>query len=148
MTLKEYLDTTKFGKKDKIGLRDHAGNVLVDITVRSKLPKKYYKLTIRKGFLHEDYWEGKPLPKIHELWLETIDHETIEHLEKITDAFRKFIYSLGEDYEPEEVALICREVLEEHSKGYSGKNIVFTSLWFRYPLPEGEVLRNAIFKEN
>ena len=142
MTLKEYLDTTNFGKKDKIGLRDHAGNILVDVTTRSKLPKKYHKMTVRKGFLHEDYWEGEPLPKIHELWLETIDHELIEHRERIANAFTNFIYSFKEDYEPEQVAILCREILEEHTKGYNGKNIVFSSSFLRYPLPKREDLKD------
>lgn len=141
MTLKEYLDTTNFGKKDKIGLRDHAGNILVDVTTRSKLPKKYYKMTIRKGFLHEDYWGGEPLPKLHELWLETIDHEMIEHRERVANAFCNFLYSFGEDYKPEDVAIICRRLLEERTDGFDGNSVVYSSLCFRYSLPKDDGIR-------
>lgn len=135
MTLKEYLTKTEFGKCDKIGIRDHAGNILVDITTQSKIPKKYYRLNIKKGFVHETMWCGARCPSVHELWLETIDHDLIEEREKVAKAFYTFIHSFP-DYEAEQVAILCRELLKENSEGTATCKIIGVPMGLRYLLPE------------
>lgn len=135
MTLQDYLNETEFDKGDRIGLRDHAGNILVNSSTKSRIPKKYLNLIVRKSFIHETYWEGKKCPSLHELWLETIDHELIEHREELANAFAKFLHSF-ECVDPEQVAILCKVLLTESSQGFEDNYMIGDHLGLCRQLPD------------
>lgn len=142
MTLRELTKTVK--NDDTLCIKDHAGNIIIKYTKFDTIPSEYLDMTIIKYREYETRFCGKKLPDGYEVFLSTIDMKTVNAIKDISDGFASFLNSF-ENYSPEDVAIVCRTLLEEQTHGYEGKHLVEPCfLGFTFDLPE----RNSVkFKE-
>lgn len=139
MTLRELAKTVK--SDDTLCIKDYAGNIIIKDTKFDIVPSEYLDMPIIKYHEYGTRFCGKELPKGYEVFISTIDMKTVKAIQDISDGFATFLNSF-EDYSPEDVAIICRTILEEHTCGFIGKRLVERSfLGFTCNLPERDSVK-------
>ena len=139
MTLRELTKTVK--NDDTLCIKDYAGNIIIKDTKFDIIPSEYLDLPIIKYHEYGTRFCGKELPKGYEVFISTIDMKAVTEIKDISDAFASFLNSF-ENYNPEDVAIICRTILEEHTRGFKGKHLVERCfLGFTCDLPERDSVK-------
>lgn len=139
MTLRELTKTVK--NNDTLCIKDYAGNIVVEDTKFDTVPSEYLDVPIIKYNEYGTRFCGKELPKGYEVFISTIDMNTVKAIKDISDGFATFLNSF-ENYSPEDVAIICRTLLEEQTKGFDGDHLVESCfLGFTCNLPERDSVK-------
>lgn len=121
MTLRALAKTVK--NDGTLCVRDYAGNILIEDTKFDAIPSEYLDMPIIKYNEYGTRFCGKELPKGYEVFISTIDMEAVKEIKDISDGFATFLNSF-ENYRPEDVAIVCRTILEEQTHGFKGKHLV------------------------
>lgn len=139
MTLRELTKTAK--NNDILCIKDYAGNIVVEDTKFDTIPSEYLDVPIIKYHEYGTRFCGKELPKGYEVFISTIDMKTVKAIKDISDGFATFLNSF-ENYSPEDVAIICRTLLEEKTEGFEGNHLVERCfLGFTCNLPERDSVK-------
>ena len=139
MTLRELTKTVK--KDDTLCIKDYAGNIIIKDTKFDDIPSEYLDTPIIKYNEYGTRFCGKELPKGYEVFISTIDMETVKAIKDISDGFATFLNSF-ENYRPEDVAIVCRTLLEEKTRGFDGNHLVeHCFLGFTCDLPERDSVK-------
>ena len=139
MTLRELAKTVK--SDDTLCIKDYAGNIIIEDTKFDIIPAEYLDVPIIKYNEYGTRFCGKELPKGYEVFISTIDMKTVKAIKDISDGFATFLNSF-ENYSPEDVAIICRTILEEQTHGFKGKHLVeHCFLGFTSDLPECDLVK-------
>lgn len=139
MTLRELTKTVK--SDDTLCIKDYAGNIIIEDTKFDIIPSEYLDMPIIKYHEYGTRFCGKELPKGYEVFISTIDMKTVKAIKDISDSFVTFLNSF-ENYRPEDVAIICRMILEEQTYGFKGKHLVEPCfLGFICDLPEHDSVK-------
>lgn len=139
MTLRELTKTVK--NNDTLCIKDYAGNIVVEDTKFDTVPSEYLDVPIIKYNEYGTRFCGKELPKGYEVFISTIDMKTVKAIKDISDGFATFLNSF-ENYSPEDVAIICRTLLEEKTEGFEGNHLVERCfLGFTCNLPERDSVK-------
>ena len=145
MTLREL--QKKVGKSDSVCIKDYANNIIIEDTKFELIPKEYLDVPVVKYNVYETQFCGKEQPKGYEVFLATIDSDTINAIKVISEKFKMFLNSF-DDYRPIDVAIICKTLLEEHTKDFEGKKLIGTSLHLYCELPKRDSVEFSSRKEN
>ena len=121
MTLQELAKTVK--NEDTLCIKDYAGNIIIEDTKFDIIPSEYLDMPIIKYNEYGTRFCGKELPKGYEVFISTIDMKAVKAIKDISDGFASFLNSF-ENYRPEDVAIICRTILEEQTHSFKGKHLV------------------------
>lgn len=139
MTLRELVKTVE--SDDTLCIKDYAGNIIIENTKFDAIPSEYLDMPIIQYYVYGTRFCGKELPKGYEVFISTIDMEAVQAIKLISDGFATFLNSF-ENYSPKDVAIVCRTILEEHTRGFSGKHLVEPCfLGFPYGLPERDLVK-------
>lgn len=139
MTLRELSKTVK--SNDTLCIKDYAGNIIIEDTKFDIIPSDYLDMPIIKYNEYGTRFCGKILPKGYEVFISTIDMKAVDEIKDISDDFATFLDSF-ENYRPEDVAIICRTILEERTHGFKGKHLVEPCfLGFICDLPERDSVK-------
>lgn len=139
MTLRELAKTVK--NDDTLCIKDYASNIIIEDTKFDFIPPEYLDMPIIKYNEYGTGFCGKELPKGYEVFISTINMKTVEAIKDISDGFATFLNSF-ENYSPEDVAIICRTLLEEKTEGFEGNHLVEPSfLGFTCNLPERDLVK-------
>lgn len=141
MTLRELLKTIE--NDDTLCIKDYAGNIIIK-DKKYVIPPEYLDMPIIKFNIYGTRFCGKELPKGYEVFISAINMKTVMAIKDISDGFASFLNSF-DNYKPEDVATICRTILEEQTHGFEGEHLVEPCfLGFTCDLPE----RNSVkFRE-
>jgi len=143
MTLRELTETVK--NEDKLCIKDYAGNILIKDIKFDTISAEYLDMPIIKYNEYGTRVCGEELPKGYEVFISTVDMETVKAIKDISDGFATFLNSF-KNYRPVDVAIVCRTLLEEQTHGFKGKHLVESCfLGFTCDLPEHDSVR---FSEN
>ena len=121
MTLRELTKTVK--NDDTLCIKDYAGNIIIEDTKFDTIPSEYLDMSIIKYNVYGTRFCGKELPEGYEVFISTIDMEAVKEIKDISDGFATFLNSF-ENYRPEDVAIVCRTILEEHTHGFTDTHLV------------------------
>ncbi len=121
MTLRELAKTVK--NDGTLCIKDYAGNILIKDTKFDNIPSKYFDIPIIKYNVYGTRFCSKELPKGYEVFISTIDITTVKAIKDISDGFAAFLNSF-DNYSAEDVAIVCRTLLEERTKGFDGSRLV------------------------
>lgn len=139
MTLRELAKTVK--SDDTLCIKDYAGNIIIEDTKFDIIPAEYLDMPIIKYNEYGTRFCGKELPKGYEVFISTIDMKTVKAIKDISDGFATFLNSF-ENYSPEDVAIICRTLLEEKTESFEGDHLVEPCfLGFTCNLPERDSVK-------
>lgn len=139
MTLRELTKTVK--NDDTLCIKDYAGNILIKDTKFDTIPSEYFDMPIIKYHEYGTRFYGKELPKGYEVFISTIDMKTVKAIKDISDSFATFLNSF-DNYSAEDVAIVCRTLLEEHTKGFDDNHLVERCfLGFTCDLPERDSVK-------
>lgn len=121
MTLRELAKTIK--SDDTLCIKDYADNIIIEDTKFDTIPSEYLDMPIIKYNAYGTRFCGKELPKGYEVFISTIDMKAVKEIKDISEGFATFLNSF-ENYRPEDVAIVCRTILEEHTHNFKGKHLV------------------------
>lgn len=139
MTLRELTKTVK--NDDTLCIKDYAGNIIIDDTKFDIIPSEYLDMPIIKYNEYGTRFCGKELLRGYEVFISTIDMKAVKEIKDISDSFAAFLNSF-ENYRPEDVAIICRTILEERTHSFEGKHLVeHCFLGFICDLPERDSVK-------
>ena len=139
MTLRELAKTVK--NDDTLCIKDYAGNILIKDTKFDTIPSEYLDMPIIKYNEYGTRFCGKELPKGYEVFISILDMKTVKAIKDISDGFATFLNSF-DNYSAEDVAIVCRTLLEEQTKGFDGNHLVEPCfLGFICDLPERDLVK-------
>lgn len=139
MTLRELAKTVK--SDDTLCIKDYAGNIIIEDTKFDIIPSEYLDMPIIKYNEYGTRFCGKELPKGYEVFISIIDMTAVQEIKDISDGFAAFLNSF-ENYRPEDVAIICRTILEEQTHSFKGRHLVEPCfLGFTCDLPERDSVK-------
>ena len=139
MTLRELAKTVK--SDDTLCIKDYAGNTIIKDTKFDIIPSEYLDIPIIKYTEYGTRFCGKELPDGYEVFISTINMKTVKVIKDISDGFATFLSSF-ENYKPEDVAIVCRTLLEEQTHGFKGKHLVEPCfLGFTCGLPKRDLVK-------